>query len=173
MKIKLTFTVTVTVIFGLLILGTQDPFILAGGSELLELTAIPSKNSQWAALLLFFIVSVLSILIPFKKNLLNTCITFGVFTTLIFLLAVSGHSYTYSGRQHALIDRWYFIDLQNLHVNPNNFLNNGEYTDNKWYVSVYEDGQIKQRIITWPFFWGLDKDHVLEILKGMHVTERK
>ena len=173
MKTKLITVGIITAVFGLLILNIQDPFFLAGGSDSLELTAAPSAISQWVALLLFFIISTLYILIPSKKNRFVSCFKSGALIVSVFLLIISGHSYTYSGRQHALIDSWYFMPLQTLSVNPQNFLNNGEYMDNQWYVSLYENGQVKQRIITWPFFWGINKSHVIDILKHVGAIERK
>jgi hypothetical protein len=165
MKTKI-FLATLIAFFAALITYMQDPFILAGGSDVNEVTISPDTVTQWLALFLFSILALIPVrLIPLEKRITPPLKAFLLFISFIFLLA-SGHTYRYSGHSHALVDSWYFIPLQTLEIDPNNFIAAARYRTDPIFVYVYVEDQMRQIILSGPGPFGIHQSKIVEHLKS-------
>jgi hypothetical protein len=165
MKTKIFLAILIAV-FATLITYMQDPFILAGGSDVNEVTISPDMVTQWLALFLFSILALIPVrVIPLEKRITVPLKASLLFISFILLLA-SGHTYRYSGRLHALVDSWYFIPLQTLEIDPNNFIASARYRTNPIFVYVYAEDQARQIILSGPGPFGINQSKIVEHLKS-------
>lgn len=121
----------------MLIASVQAPIFLSGGSDALEIIVKPSSLSQWLALLLFLFSWFFCFVFP--KSRYKGHVGFKIVLTFIALniFIVSGHNFRYSGKQHALIDRRFFIPSQTVAINPTTFIENGRIEKTMFSVSAY------------------------------------
>lgn len=129
--------VCVCLVAFVLIASVQVPIFLAGGSDSLEIIVKPSNFSQWLALALFLFSWLLCFVLPKLKHKghagLKIALTF--ITLSIFLM--SGHNFRYSGKQHTLIDSWFFISVQSVAINPITYIENGHIEKTVFSVNAY------------------------------------
>lgn len=165
MKNKISIAIVVTV-FAVLILAIQNPLLLAGGSDTGEVIVAPDKISQWLALLLFVLMALFPISrIPLnKRHAITLKAALLAFSAL--LLLVSGHTYRYSDRSHALIDTWYFIPLQTLEIDPNQYLENARYSSGAFFLYVSAEGKTRQLILSGPRPFGISRHDAINLLQN-------
>lgn len=135
--VSIVLFVCVSLVAFVLIASVQVPIFLAGGSDALEIIVKPSNFSQWLALALFLFSWLLCFMLPKLKQKghigLKIALTF--ITLSIFLM--SGHNFRYSGKQHALIDSWFFISMQTVAINPTTYIEDGYVEKTVFSVNAY------------------------------------
>ncbi len=162
-------TLLLITLFALLIWAMQDPMILAGGSETGELILAPDKSSQWFSLLFFAVMALFPVrLIPLEQRIARKMKS-ALFAISVLLLMVSGHTYRYSDRAHALVDIWYFLPVQSLRIDPDHFIVHATYRTDLFFISVFTEGHLRQLILTGPGPFGIERQRVAKLLQDFDV----
>jgi len=135
--ISIALFICVSLVAFLLIASVQVPIFFAGGSDALEVIVKPSNSSQWLALALFLSSWLLCFVLPKlkQKGHIGLKIVLTFITLSIFLM--SGHNFRYSGKQHALIDSWFFIPMQTVAINPTTYIENSHLEKTMFSVNAY------------------------------------
>lgn len=168
---KLIISIILTLILGGLLLSTHDSFLLAGGSDSLDVVTLPTIFSQLAGLILFFIALVHFIKVRYGNMKIGRL--FKVLFILLSFITVlaSGHTHTISGKQHAFVDQWFHVPVQTLTFDPRESIENYKYKSGVMFVSLYKGEAVKQTILTGPLFWGISQRDVIKKLKDFGVVE--
>ena len=168
---KLFFSILIVVIVGLLYMSMQDPVFMARGSDSLNISALPNSLSQSISLILLLAVFLFTLKLNcFKKP---SSLLIKVFLVVFAIITgfVNGHSYTYSGKSHALIDQWFHIPIQTLKIDPTGNISDISYKQNGLFVYVYEKNILRQMILNGPYPWGISNESVIKVLDDIGIVE--
>ena len=147
----------------ILISSLQVPIFLSSGSDSLETIIKTSSFSQWLALALFLLCWFFCFVFPKLKH--KGYIGVKVILTFIALsmFVMSGHNFRYSGKQHALIDSWFFIPVQTLDINPTTYIENSRVGKTVYSVDAYSnDAKLLSVWLGLPP-WRLNENKVLRV----------
>lgn len=165
MKTKVCILVVLVAVFSLLMAAMHDTFLLAGGSDALEINAIPAFEYQILSILA--LVSVLVVVI-FRQ----TQVAYFFVFLAVLIIVLNGHTFTISGKRHFIVDRWFFIPIQTLQFDPSEGLISAYYRKNDFFISVYEEDRLKLCVLTGPDFVGLKASKVESMLKSFGLIEK-
>lgn len=150
--------------------GMQDPIILSSGSDSLDRSFTPTLASQLSALMLCFSVTAILMLSPLKKRL-HISLKALLLLLTTYLVFISGFSFTISGKNHALVVKWYLISIQSTPFDPTSNLENFSYNTNSLMLNVKNAEGVTQRVLSGPFIWGLNLDAIGNKLDELGITE--
>ncbi len=165
MKIKVSVLIVLVAVFSLLMAAMHDAFLLAGGSDVLEINATPVPKYQILSILVFVVISVVVI---FRQ----TQVAYFLVLLSALIVLLNGHTFTISGKRHSMVDRWFFIPIQTLEFDPSEGLNSGYYRKSGFFISVYEEDRLKLCVLTGPYFVGLKASRVESMLKSFGLIEK-
>ncbi|MBU6951276.1 hypothetical protein [Hahella sp. HN01] len=168
MKSKILFSVViifVAAIASFFILAIRDPVFLAGGSDALDVVVTPKPITQWISVSLFCMAFFYLVFSKPALSIWGKFVKVGLGATSLMLLVSSGHTYTISGKAHALIDQWYGVSVQSLGFNPTEGVQGIRYENGGLFVYLLKEGEVKQTILTGPIWWGLNEETVLSALE--------
>lgn len=129
MKMKIFTIVCAGVFISLLMASIHSTFLLAGGSDVLDMNVIPSPVSQVVTLVLFLVFSLILVVSGSKLNRRVLLSSFTLLFVFFLFVLINGHTFTISGKKHAMIDKWYHLTLQKLPFNPNGSFESMHYRD--------------------------------------------
>lgn len=156
----------------LLVSVMQMPILLAGGSDSLERIITVSPLAQWLALVVLLFCGFVCFVLPSLKQKLSLMAKIGGMALAVFVFLLSGHNFRYSGRQHALIDSWFFIPVQRVSIDPTRHIKNARFKHSPFLVTAYggdnhtEDGKLLTIFLGFPP-WNLNKSEVEQVLSDL------
>ncbi len=165
---KLFFTMLITLALGLMVLSVRDPVLLSSGSDALDIATRPEPTSQAIALVLFFF-SILHISIKYPNKHLGNILKLLFFVPAFIIMLASGHTYTISGKQHAVIDQWFHVPLQKIEFDPTKSIERYKYMHSGFFIAIYDGDVIKQKIFKGPLLWGIKGDEIIKNLESFGI----
>ncbi|WP_444927838.1 hypothetical protein ACJJI4_09225 [Microbulbifer sp. TRSA002] len=171
MKIKIFSVLCVGLFLSLLMASIHNTFLLAGGSEVLDVNEIPSPATQIITVTLFLAFAL--VVVVFGAKLSNGQYLSVIFILLIcfLLIIVSGHTFTISGKKHAMLDKWYHLTLQELPFDPNGDFGAMHYRETSFGVIISNENS-EIFILTFPRFVGTKKDEVIRVIEDFGVQKK-
>ena len=149
-------------------MAIHDPFILAGGSDSLDVNVLPSSIAQIISFLIFVMVSVFYIKLGRKKR----TIILTIFLLLsVFSLLTNGHSFTISGKKHAIVDKWFIVPVQSIPIDPTEEFESVYYKDYQIGVLI-EQEKSSMFVFTGAGIIGIDGNQVIKLLNDFGAKER-
>jgi len=167
---KLFFTVLITLVLGLMVLSIRDSVFLSGGSDALDIVTLPEPASQAIALGLFFF-SIVHMSVKYPNKHLGNILKLFFFVPAFIIMLASGHTYTISGKQHAIIDQWFHVPLQKLEFDPTKSIERYKYTYSDFFITIYDGNVIKQKIFKGPLLWGIKGDKIIASLENFGIEK--
>ncbi|BCD96232.1 hypothetical protein MARGE09_P0431 [Marinagarivorans cellulosilyticus] len=80
---------------------------------------------------------------------------------------MAGHSFRYSGKQHALMDSWLLIPLQTHPVNPVTYIENGRVESGIFFTSLYINEERVMQVFNGFPPWQLNTEKMVEVLVNL------
>lgn len=105
-------------LFGALFFAIQNPMLLSGGSNSLEVHVTPDPVQSWLSLGAFFAFAIAVRFSGWFKGRLGTITAVGLLSFSLAAMILNSHSFTLSGRQHAFIDRWLLVPTNKVSFDP-------------------------------------------------------
>lgn len=124
---------------GVVFLGSNfSPLIFHRGSNSLEVVAKIDLYLQCMAFSLFLTLWAICYILPFTKKKLHSALK--IFLTLSSLTAfiMSGHHFRYSGKENAVLDKWFIFSLQKIHIDPNSYIDDGQVKRGNFSIKIYD-----------------------------------
>jgi hypothetical protein len=161
----------ITFVALMLIASVQIPIFLTAGSDALEVIVKTSNISQWLALALFLISWFVCFVLPKLKHKGDIRVKVALILITLSIFFMSGHNFRYSGKQHELVDRWFFIPMQTVSINPMTSIENGNIKDSLFSVMAYSgDTKLLSVWLGLPP-WRLDEAEISSVLIDLGFEE--
>jgi len=152
-----TLLASIALVFSLLFVAMNTQFIVAGGSDSLEVVVKPSALSQWVTLTLFFCSYFFFILRKTRLSPLQKNINIILVLFFFALLMLNSHFFRISGRENKLVDSWFFIPTQSISFHPSGDASQIKYSIQRTAIHIHTVDNTSMTVITFPDFLGVSK----------------
>ena len=157
----------IALVLALLTSAMQLPLLTNKGSGSLEVIVQAPYFTQWLACGLLLLCLLVCFIIPASRNNLPAFVKIGLTLFAVGTFLMAGHSFRYSGKQHALIDSWLLIPVQTTAINPVTYIENGRVESGIFFTALYSDEKTVMKVFNGFPPWRLDNDKIIEVLVGL------
>lgn len=157
--------------FSLLFVAMNTPFIIAEGSDSLEIVIMPSALSQWATLLLYSCSYLFFIVYGRQSAPVQKSINILLILLFLALLILNSHFFKISGRESQLVDTWLFIPTQSMPFDPSGDMSLITYRVKAGAIDIQSDDNVsKMTVVTFSSFLGVRKNEMLTKLNAFGLS---